>query len=64
MWKEEEQGTEAVRRERFKHARETGAQTISTGCPFCMTMMSDANKELDANLAVKDIAEIVAEQLA
>jgi Fe-S oxidoreductase len=63
MWKEEEKGDEAVRRERFKHAQKTGADLLGTGCPFCMTMMTDANKELDANMIVKDIAEIVAENL-
>jgi len=63
MWKEEEQGDEAVRRERFKHAQKTGAELIGTGCPFCMTMMNDAGKELESNIAIKDIAEIVAERL-
>ena len=63
MWKEEEKGTEAVRRERFKQAQETGAETIGTGCPFCMTMMTDANNELDAKLEIRDIAEIIADRL-
>ncbi|MCB0284066.1 MAG: 4Fe-4S dicluster domain-containing protein [Calditrichaeota bacterium] len=63
MWKEEEKGTEAVRRERFKEAQQTGGSVVGTGCPFCMTMMTDAGNELDSKLEVKDIAEIVAEQL-
>ncbi|KAA3617394.1 MAG: (Fe-S)-binding protein [Calditrichaeota bacterium] len=63
MWKEEEAGNEPVRQARFKEARETGAETIATGCPFCMTMMTDASKELESEMEVKDIAEIVAEKL-
>lgn len=63
MWKEEEPGEEAVRRERFKHAQQTEADLIGTGCPFCMTMMTDAANELESNVEVKDIAEIIAEKL-
>jgi len=63
MWKEEEKGDEAVRRARFKEAIDTDAETISTGCPFCMTMMTDAGNELESKINVKDIAEIVAENL-
>jgi Fe-S oxidoreductase/nitrate reductase gamma subunit len=63
MWKEEEKGDDAVRRVRYGHAIETGANIIGTGCPFCMTMMSDARKELNGTLEVKDIAEIIASQL-
>ncbi len=63
MWKEEEEGTEAVRRERFKEAQKTGVDTIATGCPFCMTMMTDASNELESNMDVRDIAEIIAEKL-
>ena len=52
--------------ERTDQALETGATTIATGCPFCMTMMSDGVKDRDAedNVVVKDVAEIVAEKLA
>ncbi|MBZ0255578.1 hypothetical protein K8I31_05925 [bacterium] len=39
--------------------------TIAVGCPFCMTMFEDGVKEVvkDKNVAVKDIAEIVAATL-
>jgi Fe-S oxidoreductase len=63
MWKEEEHGQEAVRRERFREAESTGAELICTGCPFCMTMLRDAGKELESSVTVHDIAELVAEQL-
>lgn len=63
MWKEEEKGDEAVRRERFKQVQKTGAQTLSTACPFCMTMMEDAKKELEGDVEVLDIAEIVSSRL-
>jgi Fe-S oxidoreductase len=63
MWKEEEKGDEAVRRARFKEAQKTGVDTIATGCPFCMTMMTDASNELESQMEVKDIAEIIADKL-
>ena len=49
---------------RYQEAASTGAKTIATGCPFCLTMLSDAARSAHSNgLAVKDIAEIVADQL-
>ncbi len=63
MWKEEEEGTEAIRRERFKEADQTGAEIIATACPFCMTMMTDAGNELESGRQVRDIAEIIADKL-
>jgi len=63
MWKEEEEGTEAVRRDRFKEAESTGSDVICVGCPFCKTMLNDAGNELESKLQVKDIAEIIAEKL-
>ena len=63
MWKEEEKGDEPIRQNRFKEAEQTGAEIVCTSCPFCLTMMRDAGNELDSNIAVKDIAEIIAEQI-
>jgi Fe-S oxidoreductase len=63
MWKEEEEGDEAIRRVRFQEAQKTGADVIGTACPFCMTMMQDAGKELESDIKIKDIAEIVANSL-
>lgn len=64
MWKEEEEGEEAVRRERFKEAQKTETDTICTACPFCMTMLNDAGNELESSMVVRDIAEVIAERLA
>jgi Fe-S oxidoreductase len=60
MWKEEEPGKEAVRRERFKEVINSGTNTLCTACPFCLTMMSDAGTELNSSIQVKDIADIIA----
>src|SRR5204863_48790 len=40
MWMEETRGTR-INAERTKQALSTGAETVATGCPFCMTMMRD-----------------------
>jgi Fe-S oxidoreductase len=63
MWKEEEEGREAVRRERFREAADTQPDVLGTGCPFCLTMLRDAGNELESSLEVKDIAEIIADRL-
>jgi Fe-S oxidoreductase len=64
MWKEEEHGDEAVNMRRYEEAVETGASCIAVGCPFCLTMLTDASKEAgEDGLEVKDIAELVAETL-
>jgi Fe-S oxidoreductase len=63
MFMEEHNG-KRINHERCDQALATGAKTIATGCPFCMTMMSDAVKDRDReDVVVKDIAELVDEQL-
>ncbi len=63
-WKEEEHGAKAVNLERFAQARATGAETVAVGCPFCGTMMIDANREEGEPLQVRDVAELVAESIS
>lgn len=63
MWKEEEAGTSRVNEARFREAKSTGAGTVAVGCPFCLTMMSDASKADGGEIQVKDVAELVAERL-
>ena len=63
MWKEEEHGQEAVNINRFHEAQQTGASTLAVGCPFCATMMVDANREAGSPMQVKDVAQIVAEAM-
>jgi Fe-S oxidoreductase len=62
MWMEEHLGTR-VNINRAQEAIATGAQTIATACPFCMTMMTDGVKAEAKDIPVRDIAEIVADQL-
>ena len=64
MWLEETIGSR-INNDRAKEAIVTGAETIATGCPFCMTMLNDGVKaENKPQVEVKDLAEIVAEALA
>ncbi len=61
MWMEEREG-KRVNIERTEEALATGAGTIGTGCPFCMTMLTDGVKAKEASgVAVKDIAELLLE---
>jgi Fe-S oxidoreductase len=64
MWMEETEGTR-VNEDRTREALATGAATVATACPFCMTMFDDGVKSAarQDDVAVKDLAEIVAERL-
>lgn len=63
MFKEPEKGSKDVNVERTEEALATGATTIAVACPFCMTMISDGvkNKEREADVKVRDLAELIAE---
>ncbi len=60
MWMEEREG-KRVNIERTEEALATKADVIGTGCPFCMTMMTDGvkAKEASGHVQVKDVAELV-----
>lgn len=63
MWKEEERGFERVSEARLAQARRTGADHLAVACPFCMIMLSDAEKESDSTLPILDVAEWVVQRL-
>lgn len=63
MWKEEEEGRERVSADRLREARNAGVETLAVGCPFCMIMLNDAARQEGDDIAVRDVAEIVAERL-
>ena len=62
MWMEEREG-KRVNVERTEEALALNPDVIGTGCPFCMTMLTDGVKEKNAaeKVEVKDIAELVLE---
>ncbi|WP_340202343.1 (Fe-S)-binding protein [Ascidiimonas sp. W6] len=62
MFKEPEKGDKDVNIERTEQALETQPEIIAAGCPFCNTMMTDGikNKEKEAEIAVMDVAELIA----
>jgi Fe-S oxidoreductase len=64
MFMEETEG-KRVNIERTEEALATGAGTIASACPFCMTMMTDGVKEKgkQEEVQVKDIAELVYEAM-
>ena len=65
MWMEETRGTR-VNAERTRQALATGADTVATACPFCMTMLrdglTDAGRGQDAAdpVLAQDISELLA----
>ncbi len=64
MFMEETEG-KRVNIERTEEALGTGASTVASACPFCMTMLTDGIKEKGKTeeVKIKDIAEIVAESI-
>lgn len=65
MFKEEEKGVVRINIERSNEAIDTGASVIAAACPFCNTMLTDGvkNREKENEVAVLDIAELVAASL-
>ncbi|MGA8280218.1 MAG: (Fe-S)-binding protein, partial [Desulfobacterales bacterium] len=49
--------------ERAQEVVRTGAATVAAACPFCATMLSDGLRDEGAEVAVKDIVELVDEAL-
>lgn len=64
MFLEELEGSR-INVNRTEEAVKTNASTVASACPFCMTMLTDGLKTLEKadDIAVKDIAEIVLENL-
>jgi Fe-S oxidoreductase len=73
MWMEETRGTR-INAERTRQALETGAGTVATACPFCMTMLKDGLADAQSGaggsqdggdgagvVSARDIAEILAD---
>jgi Fe-S oxidoreductase len=61
MWLEEKLGAR-INQNRVDEAAATGAGTVATSCPFCLTMLRDGINETGRgdSLVAKDLAEIVA----
>ena len=62
MFKEAEKGDKEVNVERTEEALALNPDVIATGCPFCMTMMTDGVKHFNKEdkTKVQDIAELIA----
>lgn len=62
MFKEAENGEKEVNIARTEEALEVKPDIIATGCPFCMTMMTDGvkMKEKASEVQVFDLAELIA----
>jgi Fe-S oxidoreductase len=61
----EEQGEERVNNKRTLQLLDTGATTVASACPFCMTMLTDGIKDEEKGdeIAQRDIAEILADAI-
>jgi Fe-S oxidoreductase len=59
----EEQNSDRVNVKRTKQLLDTGADTLASACPFCMTMLTDGLKAESKDEAVKtlDVVELLAQ---
>ena len=57
----EETGTKRINELRTEQALSTGATTIATACPYCMTMLIDGTKAkgVEDDIATYDVAELL-----
>ncbi|MGM8214969.1 (Fe-S)-binding protein [Bacillaceae bacterium W0354] len=60
MWMEEDTGNR-INVARTEQALEVQPNTISSACPYCLTMISDGTKakEVDDNVVTQDVAEVL-----
>ena len=65
IFKESENGTAEINIERIKEVENSNAETVVSACPFCLTMINDGikGKEIDSKIQIKDIAELLEENL-
>ncbi|HMS53347.1 MAG TPA: (Fe-S)-binding protein [Chitinophagales bacterium] len=64
MFKEEEKGTRRVNQERTDDILAAQPTIVASGCPFCMTMLTDGIKEREqqqTEIKVMDFAELIAQ---
>lgn len=61
MFKEAEKGVKDINIERTEEVLKSGAEIVTTACPFCLTMLSDGIKafEKEDDIKVLDIVELL-----
>ncbi len=61
----EETGGTRVNTKRTLQLLDTGADTVASACPFCMTMLTDGIKGEDKEESIRqmDVAELLAEAI-
>ena len=60
MWMEEQEGSVRVNKKRTLQILGQSPDTVAAACPFCTTMLSDGINDEGAQVAQKDLAEILA----
>jgi Fe-S oxidoreductase len=64
MWMETDADTR-INHRRLAEAVETGAEVVTTACPYCLLMFDDAirSKGMGDQIQIMDLAEVMSEQL-
>ena len=62
MWMEED-SDKRVNKIRAEEIAATGCDTVAIGCPFCSVMVQDGLDTVGSEMDVKDVAELLWEQI-
>jgi len=63
MWFDDEQYEKKVELHRVEEVLATGPDAVAVACPFCLTMLDSAARTLGSDVAVLDVAEVLARSL-
>jgi Fe-S oxidoreductase len=67
FWKEEEAGSERISDNRMREVKgvlgDSQQKTLAVGCPFCKSMLASTPEAQDSGVVIKDVAELVLENL-
>jgi Fe-S oxidoreductase len=63
IWKESSTSGNAINQTRFNQLTDSTTQKLITACPFCKTMLTDANQKADAKIKVQDLSEYMLEKM-
>ena len=55
--------SKSIGQKKARQIKDTGADTLATGCPACMIQISDMLSQAGANVAVRHPIELLAEAL-
>ena len=63
IWKEPEYSEKSINDIRFEQLTSVSTKKLITACPFCKSMLSDANQKAEMSVVVQDLSEYFIENI-